>query len=262
MAVCWSIALADRINLLKAETESANRDLRNSEHRLSQILEGMPLGVILYGKDQKPKYVNQRTVDILSNPAKASGRISPLGAPWRRRSSISHSEWQAADQEYPLEEFPGVQRLARASRPPRMTSKWIGGQRVPLEIWASPVRDDAGKVESAVVAFQDITQRKQAEAELVEYRKHLETAGGKKDCRIKCQSMSNYGCAWSGCRRSIWSTRSWHARLTFTRSTKRSSKSSIDYFAVQDTFIAELEEGSQQLKILAHSCHSELHPDH
>ncbi len=47
-------------------------------------------------------------------------------------------------------------------------------RRVPLEIWASPVRDDTGKVEFAVVAFQDITQRKQAETELVEYRKHLE----------------------------------------------------------------------------------------
>ena len=27
MAICWSLALADRINLLKAETESANRSL-------------------------------------------------------------------------------------------------------------------------------------------------------------------------------------------------------------------------------------------
>ncbi len=60
-----------------------------------------------------------------------------------------------------------------------------GDRRVPLEIWASPVRDEAGNVESAVVAFQDITQRKQAEAELDEYRRQLEIAGGKKDCRIK-----------------------------------------------------------------------------
>jgi len=67
MGVCWSIALADRINLLKAKTESANRDLQNSEHRLSQILEGLPFGVVLNGKDDKPKYINRRTIDILSN---------------------------------------------------------------------------------------------------------------------------------------------------------------------------------------------------
>ncbi len=69
MVVCWSIALADRINLLKAETENANRELRNSESRLISNPGGMPLGVVLYGKDQKPKYLNQRTVEILSDPA-------------------------------------------------------------------------------------------------------------------------------------------------------------------------------------------------
>ena len=68
MAVSWSFALVDRINVLKEKTENANRDLRNSEHKLTQILEGLPLGVVVYGKDQKPTYINQRTVDILSNP--------------------------------------------------------------------------------------------------------------------------------------------------------------------------------------------------
>ncbi len=68
MAVCWSFALADRINLLKAETETANRDLQHSEQRLSQILEGLPLGVVVYGIDQKPSFMNQRTSEILSNP--------------------------------------------------------------------------------------------------------------------------------------------------------------------------------------------------
>jgi PAS domain S-box-containing protein len=39
-------------------------------------------------------------------------------------------------------------------------------RRVPLEIWASPVLDNAGNVESAVVAFQDISTRKQSELAL------------------------------------------------------------------------------------------------
>jgi len=105
MAVCWSIALADRINLLKAKTESANRNLRNSEHRLSQILESMPLGVMLYGKDHKPRYINQRTVDILSDPAQGIKRISPSGVPWSRRFSITQSGWQAAVRNTPQKTF-------------------------------------------------------------------------------------------------------------------------------------------------------------
>ena len=50
----------------------------------------------------------------------------------------------------------------------------LGDRQVPLEMWASPVTDSDGNVESAVVAFQDITQRKQTEAELTDHRKHLE----------------------------------------------------------------------------------------
>jgi len=42
-----------------------------------------------------------------------------------------------------------------------------------------------GLVESAVVAFQDITRRKQAEAELAEYRKHLEALGGRTNRRAE-----------------------------------------------------------------------------
>lgn len=70
MAVCWSLAMADRINLLKIAAENASRNLRHSENRLTQILESLPLGVILYGKDEKPKYINQRTAEILSDPSK------------------------------------------------------------------------------------------------------------------------------------------------------------------------------------------------
>jgi PAS domain-containing protein len=68
MAVSWSIALADRINLLKAETERANQSIQQSQHELAQILDGVPLGIVVYGLDQTPRYVNQRAIDILSNP--------------------------------------------------------------------------------------------------------------------------------------------------------------------------------------------------
>ena len=44
LASFWSLSLTDRVNLLKKETESANRLLRNSESKLSQILDGLPWG--------------------------------------------------------------------------------------------------------------------------------------------------------------------------------------------------------------------------
>ena len=174
MVVCWSIALADRITLLRAETEVANRSLRNSEHQLSQILEGMPLGVIVYGKDQKSKYLNQRTVEILSNPAQ--GTEPDIKTEHTLAQAMEYFSPQVAGtgEKYPLENMPAYKALSGESTFAANMEADIGDRYVPLEVWASPIRDDAGNVESAIVALQDITQRRQAEVELAEYRKHLE----------------------------------------------------------------------------------------
>ncbi len=174
MAICWSLALADRINLLKAETENANRSLTESEHRLSQILEGLPLGVVLYGKDQKPKYANRRTLDILSDPARG---IQPdINAGRTLQEAIPYFSLKAASsqQEYDIERFPVFNALHGQPSSVDDVEMERGGERVALEIQASPVLDNAGNVESAVVAVQDITERKRAEADLEEYRQHLE----------------------------------------------------------------------------------------
>ena len=106
MAVCWSIALADRINLLKAESENAYRELKASEHRLSQILNGLPLGVLLYGKDQKPKYGNQRVYDIFNDPSR-NVQVDPEGGRTLAQAIPYFSLKQAGtDQDYPVENFP------------------------------------------------------------------------------------------------------------------------------------------------------------
>jgi signal transduction histidine kinase len=174
MAVCWSIALADRINLLKAATERANRELSNSEHRLSQILDGLPLGVMLYGKDQKPRYANQRTVDIFNDPIQDKRVDTSLGRTLSDAAQYFSLKESGTKREYPMEKLPVLTALH--GEPAIVDNIEIdrGDERVALEIQASPVRDEAGNVESAVVAIQDITQRKKGEAELSEYRKHLE----------------------------------------------------------------------------------------
>jgi signal transduction histidine kinase len=174
MAVCWSIALADRINMLKAETDSVNRDLRDSEHRLSQTLEGLPIGVVVYGTDQKLRYINQRTVDILENPARG---IKPeVSAGRTLAQALAYFSFQVAGSRegYPLESFPAYRALHGEPASVDDIEADLLDKRVPLEIWASPVRNSMGEVESAVVAFQDITKRRRIDTELKEYRENLE----------------------------------------------------------------------------------------
>lgn len=184
LALCWSFALADRINLLKAETDSANRSLQNSEHRLSQILEGLPFGVVLYGKDQKPKYINRRTVDILSNPAQNKYPDPSFRRTLAQAISFFSLKVAGGQQEYPIETFPVFKALRGEPASADDIEMDRGNERIPLEAWASPILDEAGNIESAVLTLQDITQRKQAEAELNEYRKELESLVEKRTAEI------------------------------------------------------------------------------
>ncbi|MGW8319409.1 MAG: PAS domain S-box protein, partial [Candidatus Promineifilaceae bacterium] len=173
MAVCWSIALSDRINLLKAETESANRDLQSSQHRLAQILEGLPLGVVVYGKDQKPSYINRRVTEILGNPSQ--GIVPDLSAGRTLAQAMNYFSLvpTGTDQILPIEDMPVYRALQGEPASTDDIEADLVDRRVPLEIWASPVRDDAGDVESAVVAFQDITARKRAELALRASEQHF-----------------------------------------------------------------------------------------
>jgi signal transduction histidine kinase len=174
MAVSWSFALADRINVLKEKTEIANRELRYSEQKLAQILEGLPLGVIVYGKDRKPTFINQRAIDIVSNPALGIMPDPSAGRTLEQAAGYFSLHKVGSKDEYPVDEFPVYSALN--GKPASVDDMEIdqGGKRVPLEIWASPIKDDEGNVSAAVAVFQDITRRKQAEAELALYQKQLE----------------------------------------------------------------------------------------
>lgn len=258
--VCWSLVLADRINLLKAETENTNQELRSSERSLSQILEGMPLGVVLYGKDHKPKYINHRTVELLSNPAR--GLRPDLSAGRTLAESISYYSFRSArrDEEYPLESFPPYNALQGAAAHTDDIEMDQGDRQVPLEIWASPIKDDQGNVESAVVAFQDITQRKQSEAELEEYRRNLEALVGRRTIELDAANQElKLRLEWMSA--IVLVTETMARSSDFTQIYEKIIEIINRLFAIQDSFIGELDESREHLKILAHSCRSENHPD-
>jgi len=260
MAVCWSLALAERINLLKAKAESANLNLQKSEYRLTQILEGIPLGVVVYGKDRKLKYINQRTVEILSNPAMG---IQPDPAAGRTmEQAVEYFSFQVAgtNEKYPMENNPAYKALQGEPASVDNIEANLGDRRVPLEIWAAPVRDNAGNVESAIAILQDITQRKQVEAELNEYRKQLESLAEKRTAQLNAINKE------------LRLRLEWFAAINFVSQTVAQSTDFTkiyekileiikNLFSTQDSFIAELDEHKTPLKILAHTCHSDIHPD-
>ena len=168
MVVVWSIALADRVNTLKDKAETTSRRLRASESRLSQFLEAVPVGVVVYGTDLKPRFINQEAQRLLTSPAMGFyPDLSPEKTLEETRDYFSFRV-TGSEQIYPLERLPLVRALGGKPASADDVEIDLGGERIPTESWASPLFDPEGKITGAVVAFQDIRERLQKEALLRE----------------------------------------------------------------------------------------------
>ena len=167
LVLLFSMALADRVNLLRADVEQANRNLRESEARLIRFLDAMPVGVTIHGLDMKPLYINERALQLLDIDDQRQSHIEAGLGRTLEEAMIDFPLYRAGTQQlYPTGQLP----LVRASRgePAEVDDVEIAlpDRRIPLEIWARPVLDEAGQTKYAISAFQDITERKRLEDHL------------------------------------------------------------------------------------------------
>ncbi|NIP23982.1 MAG: PAS domain S-box protein, partial [Phycisphaerae bacterium] len=168
------MALTDRINLLKANTERANRQLRENENRLTQFLEAMPVGVIVQDTNMKLFYFNQLVRKLLHIP-NHSVRLDPASGRTLAEAIEDFPLYVArTQQKYPFECIPLVRALHGESATADDIEVHLGDKRIPLEVWSRPIFDEQGNVTYAISAFRDITQRRETESELEEYHRHLE----------------------------------------------------------------------------------------
>jgi class 3 adenylate cyclase len=69
------------------------------------------------------------------------------------------------EQPFPLEQTPAWRALQGQHSQANALDVDLGGKRLPLEMWGAPIFSRQGNVTFAVVAFQDIMSRRQADAE-------------------------------------------------------------------------------------------------
>jgi signal transduction histidine kinase/PAS domain-containing protein len=175
LVLLLSLALADRINLLKANTERANRQLHENENRLAQFLEAMPVGVIVQETNLKLFYFNQLVRKLLHIPDRTV-RLDPTSGRTLAEAIEDFPLYVArTQQKYPFECLPLVRALRGESATADDIEVHLGDKRIPLEVWSRPIFDEQGNITYAISAFRDITQRRETEAELEEYHRHLET---------------------------------------------------------------------------------------
>lgn len=160
---------AELLAHLQQEVEvrhQAEEALRESEGRLTQFLEGLPVGIAVIDPEGRPVYVNNLAERLL-------GTIDPDAsiAQIPRTYDLYRT---GTEQLYPPEEL----SIVRALRGEQHTSDDVEirkpDQVIFIEAWATPIFDQKGMVRYAIVAFQDITQRRHAEAERVRFTQELE----------------------------------------------------------------------------------------
>ena len=146
--------------------EKQNARLRENERRLTQILEAMPIGVAVHDTTGKMTYANQKAKELLNLENLPETKIEEL--------STNFQVYQAGTHElYPTDKLPIVRSLAGETVYTEDLEIHHRDRIVPLEVSTTPIRDKNNGIFQAVSAFQDISDRKRAEAEREQYTREL-----------------------------------------------------------------------------------------
>ncbi|HEY9302029.1 MAG TPA: AAA family ATPase, partial [Phormidium sp.] len=165
----------ERVELLKVLSGQAAISLQNSklytevrenENRLTQFLEAIPVGVSVLDALGKPYYSNRVAMQLLGKeviPKVTSEQIPEVYQIYKA----------GTEQEYPSAQLPSMLALRGESATADDMEIHQGNKIIPIEVWGTPIYDEKDNISYAIVAFQDITERKKAEAERIRFTNEL-----------------------------------------------------------------------------------------
>ena len=160
--------------------------LSESERRLAQILEAIPVGIFVVDATGKTYYTNQTAQQLLGRGIAPDATIEQL-------PEVYQAYIAGTEQLYPTHQQPIVQALSGERATSDDTEIHQGDTIIPLEVWATPIFDERGNVKYAIAAFQDITQRKRSETERIRFTQELEQKNAQLQRldRIKDEFLAN-----------------------------------------------------------------------
>jgi PAS domain S-box-containing protein len=138
----------------------------NSERKLAQFLDAVPVGVFVLDAKGKPYYANWTAQQILGKGVAPPTKSQPV-------AEVYQAYLAGTDQLYPSDRYP----ILRALRGERITVDDIEIHQpdriIPIEVRGIPIFDDKGNIVYAIAAFQDITERKRSETENKKFTNEL-----------------------------------------------------------------------------------------
>lgn len=146
--------------------DKAEEVVLESEKRLVQFLEAVPVGVFVVDASGKPYYANQKAQQILYQTVTLKDRA--FSVPELYKTYIA-----GTNRLYPPDRHPLARALNGEIGSIDDVEIHQGDKIIPLEVWATPIFDDRGKIVYAIAAFQDITDRKKAEVERIKFTSEL-----------------------------------------------------------------------------------------
>jgi diguanylate cyclase (GGDEF)-like protein len=149
--------MAQRLTRSLANLRTVNQELFASKQRLYQVLEALPVGVVVIDPTGKCLYLNRTGHLLLGLKQVPQVPIDQLARAYR---------FCQADTEmlYPWAQLPIVQALGGKAVYVDDLAVRMPHTVIPIEARAIPVADATGKVIYAIQTFQNVTVRKRAEA--------------------------------------------------------------------------------------------------
>ncbi|BAZ00933.1 serine/threonine protein kinase and signal transduction histidine kinase with GAF and PAS/PAC sensor [Tolypothrix tenuis PCC 7101] len=161
---------ADRLKVIQMLSTQAAIALNNArlytqvqstQNRLNKFLNAIPLGISVHDAKGQLVYANQVSQQLLKIQDLVKAEAEQLAQAYR----IYRAE---TGQMYPLEQLPIVRSLGGEKTRADDLELHYSELIVPLEVTSTPIFDETGNVEYAIAAFQDISDRKQAQKTLIE----------------------------------------------------------------------------------------------
>jgi diguanylate cyclase (GGDEF)-like protein/PAS domain S-box-containing protein len=149
--------MAQRLTRSLANLRTVNQELFASKQRLYQVLEALPVGVVVVDPSGQCLYLNRTGHLLLGLKQVPQVPLEQLSRAYR---------WCQADSltPYPWQQLPIVQALNGKAVYVDDLTVHLPNTVIPLEARAIPVADATGKVIYAIQTFQNVTVRKRAEA--------------------------------------------------------------------------------------------------